>query len=266
MSPGDAVQSYLDALAGSLSGSPEHVGRVRAEAHAHLRDAVDAHRAEGLDEAEATAAALREFGTVAQVTAAANRAEWARARGPVLVATAGLLVRLAATGMVLAGVTAVLARLLAVVTSVQVVFGLPAGAPVPQGRCADWLALHPGAAGCAQAATLEAADDLPLVAGATGALGVLLWGVVLLVRRRGPVHRPVLPISVEPASGAALFAAVAAGAAVLGGTDAVISTTWGAGLWWTGAGCALVLALGFAVRLWAALSRSHRSAGRLEIA
>ncbi len=266
MNPADAVESYLDALAGSLSGSPEHIRRVRAEAHAHLRDAVDAHRAEGMSEVEATRAALREFGTVTQVAAVTNRAEWARARGPVLVAAAGLLVRLAATGMVLAGVTAGLARLLAAMTSAQVVFGLPAGAPVQPGRCADWLALHPGAVSCAQAATLEAADDLPLAAGATGVLGVLLWAVVLLVRSRGPVRRPVLPRSVEPALGAALFAAVAAGAGVLGGTDAVVSTTWGAGLWWTGAGCALALSLGFAARLWAAVSRSHRSAGRLEIA
>lgn len=170
-----------------------------------------------------------------------------------------MLVRLAATGMVLAGVVGVAAAVLAGLTSVEAVFGLPAGAPVPAGDCAHWLSGHPAAATCKQAGTLEAADDLPLLAGAVGVLGALVWLVVLT--RRRPRAR-VLPAALEPAVGAALFGAVGAGAAVLAAADAVVSTTWGAGMFWTATAGALAVAAGCTARTWRALAGSRVATGR----
>lgn len=255
--PGPVV-AYLDALGGLLTGSSEHVRRVLAEAEAHLLDAVAAHRAAGATDEEAVRAALGEFGTAAQVAVAVNRADWIRARGPVFCAAVAVVVRIAATGLVLAGVTAAASRLLAAVTSVQVVFGLPAGARVPAGACAAWLAGNPGAGSCQEAGTWEAAGDLTQFAGAAGVLGAALWAAIWWLQRRRDVAR-VLPPVLEPGLGLALFGAVAAGAAMLGASDAVVFTTWGAGMWWTGAACALLFSAGFGVRLWAAVSRSYRS-------
>lgn len=258
----DPVASYLDTLAGSLRGAPDRIERVLAEAEAHLCDAIDAHHRAGRSDPDAVEAALREYGTVAQVAAAANRASWARARGATLLAAAGVVMRLAATGMLLAGIIAAASQLVAALTSVQAVFGLPTGARTPTGDCGYWLTIHPDAASCQQAATLEAAGDLPQSLGALGILGLLLWGGVLLVGRLAPPRSPVLPRVLEPALGLALFAVVAAGTAVLGVADAVLFTTWGAGLWWTAAACALLTAFGFGWRLWTALLRNHLGAGQ----
>lgn len=255
----EPVTSYLIELGRALSGPPEHVERIVDEARAHLLDAVDAHRGAGRDEAAAVTAALREFGAVPEVVTAADRAAWRRDRGPVLRAVIGVLVRLAATGMVLAGVVGVAAAGLAGLTSVEVVFRLPAGAAVPAGACVHWLSVHPAAVTCQQAGTLEAADDLPLFAGVTGVLGALVWLVVLTLRR--PRAR-VLPAALESAAGAALFGAAGAGAAVLAAADAVVSTTWGAGMFWTATAGALAVAAGCTARTWRALAGSRVAPGR----
>lgn len=256
----DPVASYLDTLARSLSGAPDRVERVLAEAEAHLHDAVDAHRRGGRSDPDAVEAALRDYGTVAQVAAAANKASWARVRAATLLSAAGVMIRLTATGMLLAGIIAVASQLVAALTSVQAVFGLPTGARTPTGDCGYWLSIHPDAASCQQAATLEAAGDLPQALGALGILGLLLWGIVVLVERLTPPRSPVLPRVLEPALGLALFAALAAGTAVLGAADAVLFTTWGAGLWWTATACALLTAFGFGWRLWTVLARNHLGA------
>ena len=172
------------------------------------------------------------------------------------------MLRLAATGMLLAGIIA--AASLARRRSDLGAGGVrsPAGRADPPGDCGYWLSIHPDAASCPQAATLEAAGDLPQSLGALGVLGLLSWGAVLLIRHLTPPRSPVLPLVLGPALGLALFAAVAAGTAVLGAADAVLFTTWGAGLWWTAAACALLTAFGFGWRLWTALSRNHLGPGR----
>jgi hypothetical protein len=122
----DPLESYLDELSRRLTGPGHEVRSVLAEYDSHLRDAVDAARAMGLGEDEARSAALRRFGTPAQVAAAANAATWSRVRRPMVRAAAGTLVRLAATAMVAAGGSAVVAYALAAMTSPQAVYGLPA--------------------------------------------------------------------------------------------------------------------------------------------
>lgn len=258
----DGVAAYLDTLRRLLTGSSEHIGRVLMESEAHLLDATAAHRAAGVPEEAAVRAALGEFGRPEQVAAAINRAGRVRARGGVLRAGSGVVVRLAATAMVLAGMTAVTSRLLVAATSVQAVFGLPVGARVPAGACAVWLAGNPAATSCQQAGTWEAAGDLTLFGTATGALGVALWSATWW-RRRGHIE-PMLPPVLEPGIGIGLFVAVGAGAAALAASDAVVFTTWGAGMWWTLSGSALLIAVGFGIRMWAAMSVGYHGlpAGR----
>ncbi|MGI8613662.1 MAG: permease prefix domain 1-containing protein [Nocardioidaceae bacterium] len=258
----DLVERYLDDLTSRLRGSASHVRRVVAESEAHLRDAVEANLAAGMDVEDAEGAALRSFGTAAQVAVAVNRADWSTARGPVLWAGAGVLLRLAAAGMVVIGVSAGAARLVAALTSTQTIFGLPSGVRMPAASCAHWLAVQPGATSCQQAATLEASGDLTLSLGLIGVLGVLLVGLIALLHRLSPERAPVLPPVLGPAIGAAVFGAAATGLAALAGSDAVLYAAWGSGLWWTMSVCSLGAALVAARLLVRAIASTYRSVQR----
>jgi hypothetical protein len=63
------IEDYITALDRSLSGPARARQRLLAEAHHGLTDAVEAHLATGADTRTASARALSEFGTVAQVRA-----------------------------------------------------------------------------------------------------------------------------------------------------------------------------------------------------
>lgn len=247
---------YLDGLRCCLGRPSEQVDRLVTEAEAHLSESVAVKQTAGRDALAATAEAIEEFGSIPQVAAAANRAGPAAA----LRAVTGILVRIAATGLVLAGLTGLTARAAAALTSVQAVFGLPSDVRMPAAMCTRWVGLHPETATCQQAATAEAAQDLTLLAGLAGLIGLLTWAVILLARARSSRsrgYRRGLPAPVEPSVTMALFAAIAAGAAVLGASDAVVFTTWGAGLWWSAAGCALIIAAAAGTRLAWTVRRGH---------
>jgi len=254
----DAVDRYLEDLATRLHGPAGKGRRVVAELEAHLHDAVDAHCSAGLDPGDAQAAALADFGSARQVAAAVNQAAWSRASGPVLRAVAGMLVRLAAAGLVVMGIAAGAARLVAALTSTQTVYGLPAGAQMPAASCAHWLGVQPQATTCQQAGTLEASVDLTASLALAGVLGVLLWATIAVVYRAAPQPSAVLPRALAPAIAMAGFAAAAAALAVLAADDAVLSQAWGAGPWWTTAACSALAALVCAWLLIRALSRTGR--------
>ena len=238
----DAIEGYLDEVADRLGGSAGRLRRVLAEFEAHLRDAVDAHRAAGMAAAEAQSAALREFGSAIEVADAVNRASSADARIPLLRAAVESLARLSATGLVALGVAAGVARVVVALTSTQAIFGLPSAARVPAAACAHWLAVQPAAASCQRAGTLEASSDLTAALALAGIAGLLLWVMVLLLDRIAPPPAEVLPPVLAPAIGMAGFGAAAVGLAVLALNDAVVFMVWGAGLWWTLAACSLAVA------------------------
>jgi hypothetical protein len=239
----DPVERYLDDLMSKLYGAPSHVRRVLAESEAHLRDAIDGNLAAGMLPEAASSAALSSFGSAAQVAAAVNRAGWATARGPGLRAAAALVARLAAVGMIVIGISAAAARLVAALTSTTTVFGLPSGARIPAVACAHWLAVQPTAHTCRQAGTLEASSDLTMYLGLVGVLGVLLLGVILLLQSRSPASMGVFPPILAPAIGAAIFGTAAVGLGALTASNAVVSMAWGLGFWSTTAACAFVAAL-----------------------
>ena len=238
----DPIEAYVDELTDRLHGSPGHVRRTVTEAETHLRDAVDARIAAGLDRQAATASALAEFGAAADVAAAMNQALWRRNRLPLAREGLELGFRLVGVGMVVVGVAGLVARLLAGVTSVRTIFGLPSTAEVSSSSCAHWLALHPGAGSCRQAATLEASADQVLAMVLMGVVGALLLAGLAVVRRRRP-HSRMLPAVLGPVIAATAFGGAALGLAVLGADNAVVLGTWGQGLWWTCAGCSAVAGL-----------------------
>ncbi len=252
----DGVERYLDELAARLPGPGAHVRRVLAECEAHLRDAVAAGRAAGLSDADAERAAVEKFGTPSQIATQVISAQWAHARRPVLRAGMGLLVRMAAAAMVVAGGAAVLAVLAATISSRTAVFGLPARVSMPARLCTYWLTIHPDAGTCRQAGTLEAAGDIPLSLETLGGLGAGILATAVLVRRRRPRPVEVLPPVLGPALGVAAFGAATVGLAALAAGDAVLLGAWGRGLWLCGAASTLLAALVSAMLLLRALPAS----------
>jgi hypothetical protein len=236
------LEGYLDELSRRLHGSGDEVRRVLIESEAHLRDSIDAGVAAGLEERAAARSALDRFGTAAQVAEAANKAFWDATRWSVYGAVAGMLVFLAAAGMIVVGVSAGVASLVASLTSTHAVFGLPAAVQMPAESCAHWLAVQPGTITCQQAGTLEAADDLTRSMALVGILGVILLAAYGIVRRRGRGRARVLPPVLAPAVGTSVFGSAAVGFAALAAGNAVLFMTWGAGLWWTLAGCSALAA------------------------
>jgi hypothetical protein len=66
---GPAVEGYLAEVTAQLPGSARAQAGILAELRSGLLDAADAHRSAGLPQAQATLAAIREFGRPAQVAA-----------------------------------------------------------------------------------------------------------------------------------------------------------------------------------------------------
>ena len=240
MSSPRSIDEYLDDLSERLTGSGEKTRRFLIEAESHLRDECDALVERGAEPLEAEAAAIRSFGTTGQVAQAENRAVWRSSRAAVAAATIGLLLRLVSIGMIVVGIAGSLSRIIANFGLVNVMYGLPANVLMPPRTCAHWLAVQPTATTCQQAGTLEASYDLTMVYEGIGLLGLLLAIPVFIVWIRHRQARKVLPPTLGPAVSAAMFGAATCGLFALGATNAVISTTWGAGMWLIDAAVALL--------------------------
>ena len=253
------IDRYLDELADLLTGPG---GRARAfllEVEAHLSDERDARVARGEHPAAAESAAIAGFGSPIEVARAENHVTWRASRGGVAAAVAVLALELATVGMVVVGIAGAIARIIASFGLATAMYGPPHDVVMPAVSCAHWLAVQPTAVTCVQAGTLEAADDLTMISVAIGFIGLLV-AVPLAVRRlRRRVRREALPPTLGPAVSATMFGAAAIGLAALGLTNAVISTTWGRGMWLTDAACAAVACAGSVVLLLRALRRSSES-------
>ncbi len=256
----DVVQRYLDELAVRLHGPAAQVRRVLAETEAHLYDGVDASASSVADPELAQAEAVARYGSPAQVAAAVNQDAWTRVRRPVVVAATATLVRLAAAGLIAMGITGLVARVVAAVSSTAAVYGFPAGTQPPVSSCRYWLSVHPGIVGCQHAATLEASSDVTLTLGVAGLLGVFVALALAAHRPRSARPVVVLPPMVGPAVGAAGFGLAAVGSAVLAASDAVVLSTWGAGLYWSAAATCTAAAAGSTGLLIRALPASYTAA------
>lgn len=249
----DAIDAYLDDLADRLPAAGRQTRRTLAEAESHLRDAAEHLSAQGMSADEAQQHAIADFGSAAQVAGAIRRAGgsgWA-----LTAELTGLAARLVAVGLITIGASAAVARVLAAILGTSTIFGLPAWAHPAAASCAHWLAVQPSTTTCIQAGTLEASDDITLLHGALGVLGVLLAAAILVVSRvRRPASR-MLPRALGPAIAATAFLAAAAGLFVLGFGNVLIEHAWGRGLWFTESAVSLVAAVIAGVLLLRALVR-----------
>jgi len=257
MSAQSSIVEYLDELSGRLTGSGDEVRRFLIEVESHLLDARESLLEKGVGSEEAELAAIDSFGTTIQVAQAQNRAAWHRTLMALVPATASLILGLAAIGMIAIGVAGVLTGISANVGFVNAMYGLPENVVMPMSSCTHWLAVQPTATTCHQAGTLEASRDLTVVCLSIGLLGLLLSIPTRIVWLRRQKVRAILPPFLGPAIGAAIFGAAAVGLSVLGATDAVISTTWGAGMWLTDAAVALAVCAAMVAMLFRAIKRGY---------
>jgi hypothetical protein len=249
----DRIDAYLDDLADRLPGTGRETRRALAEAESHLRDASDHLRARGMTAEDAEQRAIADFGTPGQVARAlrlGGGSLWSLAGE-----LAGLGARLVAVGLIAIGVSAAAARVLAGFLGTSAIFGLPTGAHPAAASCAHWLAVQPGTTTCMQAGTLEASDDITLLHGALGVLGVLLGIAVLIVSRSRRPSSRMLPPTLGPTIAATAFLGAAAGLFAFGVGNVVIENVWGRGLWFVEAAVSLVAAAIASVLLIRALMR-----------
>jgi hypothetical protein len=232
------IEEYLDELLARSTGPAGEVRRLLVETEAHLRDAADAEVAAGLDPDAAQLRAIERFGSPRAVARAAHRAR----RPFVVAALAVAFVRMAAAGLVAVGLSALLARLLAMHAGTAFVYGLPAGAAVPAGNCARWLVAQPAATSCARAASLENADDTLMLRVGGAIVGLLVLAVAWALLRRRP--RAATPDYV-PAMGLTLFGV--AGVVLLLGAywNFYVPGLWGRGMWFVEGTIALAVAAGY---------------------
>ncbi|MEO7122693.1 MAG: hypothetical protein ABI400_06175 [Lacisediminihabitans sp.] len=259
MSSADSIDDYLDDLAEHLTASPDRTRRFLAEVESHLRDESEASVSKGIEQLEAEISAIRSFGTTAQIAKAENHISWKSSRSSVIAASFGLVLRLVTIGMIVIGLAGGAAQIFANFGLVNAIYGLPSNVIMSASSCAHWLAVQPTAATCQQAGTLEASNDLPMIYFATGFLGLLLAIPVFIVWFRHRTTRKVLPATLGPAISSAMFGAAAIGLFSLGVTNAVISTTWGKGVWLIDATAALIVCAVSLALLLRAIRRSYVS-------
>jgi HAAS len=179
---GDLVEDYLDRLLESVSGSPRQVRHTLAEVEAHLRDAVAEGVAEGLPEAEAEARAVARMGPV---TAVAGR------RSPITRPSRALARRLVLTavlvgsgGLIAVGVAGLVGRVLAALRGDRFMTAPWGPGTYTQADCARWLAGDPRTHSCVTAMLADHTWDFLMETAALGVLGLLGFGLYLVLRQR----------------------------------------------------------------------------------
>jgi hypothetical protein len=174
---GPAIEGYLAEVAARLPGPARAQSGIVAELHSGLLDAADAHRSAGLPPAQATLAAIREFGDPAQVAAGFGgeiAASHARRAAGTLLATGPLV------------------GLLWIAVAVASHLGIRLAPPW------QWTGQSPG---------LRVGIDLVAVAA-----GVTAWAAILCIATTGRLTRwlPARPRRAPTAAAVAGFGAVSA--------------------------------------------------------
>lgn len=180
------IEDYLDELLLRLRVAPRETRRMLTEAEAHLREAAGAAEQRGLSREDAEREAVRQFGSahdVAHATWTARRLSVPSIAGHL--AWAGLLVGGAV--LLAIGVSGALAGLANAALGPKFVGALPQTYPAT--TCHYYLAAHPTATTCAQAAMLENSQDAVTLRLLAGGLGILAILAAWTVHRRLPGSR-----------------------------------------------------------------------------
>lgn len=247
MTATDPIDTYLNELLPALRGPAGAVRNTLAEAEAHLRDASDAAIVRGVDPEAAQRQAIASFGSVREVSSAANRGILGVSAAQLSGALVGAASRMVVVGLGAIAVAAVAARALAAITSTHFVYGTPPGATLSTAQCRHWLELHSGATTCTSAATLENAHDTFWLYLGGSVIGILVFAVTLLVARRmrRGTLRVAVPAGIAPAVGATIFGASGVALVGAGLSNAMVAGLWGRGLWYVEGVVALVVAVGY---------------------
>ncbi|ONH21997.1 permease prefix domain 1-containing protein [Pseudofrankia asymbiotica] len=250
----DPVEDYLDQLYARLPADARGARRLLAEAEDHLREATAAGVAEGLPVVEARRRAVDRLGDPRAFTRAAAVSSWHRPSWAAIRDLTWAAARMAGIGLVAIGVSGGVAAAMNAAFGRHFVGGGPAGVAYPTAACAHFLAVHPGAASCAQAAMLENSQDavsLRLLAGLVGLLVLAVGNAPAMVHRRrgGRPRRSSLPSTLVPAVGATAFGAAGAVLVGLAADDTVVGVSSGAGYYLSGGLVALAVAAAYAISL-----------------
>lgn len=206
----DALQDYLDELAGQLNPDGVRLRRLLAETEDHLRETVERLEQDGLDHDTAMAAAVDRFGsaeTVARTMRSSRRA----------LVTDGLrtLWLLAGIGLLAIGASGVLAFVFGVTAGTQFVAGDGFGVTYTAERCADFLEYFPTASSCNEAAAFHHADEIVSTRWAAGVLGLLVLGAYIFYTRRHPRSSKLVPRGTTSVVAAVVFGVVGLALALL---------------------------------------------------
>lgn len=179
----EPIEDYLDELLSLLRLPPRATRRLLAETEDHLRQSANGLVEHSGSLVEAERAAVAEFGSPAEVARAANGA---RRLGPLgaSAVTGWSLGALAATGLLAIGASGLLAALFNSLAGPRFVGALPVTHPAS--ACRYYLAIHPGAHTCSQAAMLETSADAVSLRLVAGLAGLLLLVLIVWARRRLP--------------------------------------------------------------------------------
>ena len=205
------IDGYLDALARELRLDPAHARRILIEVEDHLREAMRAHEARGLDADEAASAALQAFGAprlVARRFHAESGQRITRATLLQLLLTLGFL---SGIGLAAIGASGALAAAMGGVFGKSFVAGDSYGVTYTPARCAQYLSGDPGATSCTRAALDDHFDEIVYYRLAVGVLGLGTLAGCWFARRRlrALVRAAALPSLLGDTAGAAVFGVAA---------------------------------------------------------
>jgi hypothetical protein len=251
----DRIDDYLDELLERLDGSGSERRLMLSEAEAHLRESADEYEREGMKADAAQRQAIVDFGSATVIAKSSNHRGAGAVLGAYLVAAA----QLCTAGFAAIGVGALVARGLALITSIGWVYGAPATRRFASDTCAHFLKVQPGAANCSAAAAMENSQDAFLFMVGGAVLGLFIVGLVVvgirLVRRRGRVSAQRLPRNVVNAVGATAFLIVGLTLGVAAASNASMDGVWGQGMLVADSAVSLAVGAVFLARFLAAPRR-----------
>jgi len=202
----DAIDQYLDQLAGLLAKDGAGLRRVLIESEGHLRESAASLHDAGLESQAAAQEAIARFGSPESVAAAVRPAPARLALDAVRA-----LWLLFGVGMVAVGCSGLLAWLLQVTAGPGFVAGDSFGVTYTPTRCADFLEYFPHAADCSAAAALHHTDEVVTTRLGAGLVGIVAIAAYAWWNRRHPRRQDQsLPAAAVATTAAVLFGVAAA--------------------------------------------------------
>ena len=199
------IERYLDELFVELRrSSPRDARSLLSETETHLRDTAEESARTGMTPADAEAEAIRRYGAARQIAATdRNRGRTDLVGGTIVSACA-----LGALGAIAIGVSGLIVGAMRLAgASNQFVAGGQSTVNLSRSDCARWLSADPHAQSCAQAALNDWAWETVAYRIAFGLLGLVAFGLFVVVRRRWSRARgwAPLPAMVVDTIGTTLF-------------------------------------------------------------